>query len=85
MFKNFVSICVTLHKGVMIWLGKDEDEIEEYVITEPYILEPEEIVHSPIGEQKQNVLYFTNSTKVNREKMSYGLFIIFGTRYSTWR
>lgn len=40
-FKNVVSICVTLHKGVMIWLGKDEDEIEEYVITEAYSPEPE--------------------------------------------
>lgn len=34
--KNFVCLCVTLHKGVIIWLGKDTDEIEEYVVTEPY-------------------------------------------------
>jgi len=34
-FKNFVFMCVTLHKGVMIWLGKDEDEIEEYVRSQP--------------------------------------------------
>ncbi|XP_067948979.1 uncharacterized protein [Watersipora subatra] len=39
-FKNFVSICVTLHKGVMIWLGKDEDEIEEYVASQPWSPEP---------------------------------------------
>lgn len=36
LFKNFVSVAVTLHKSVMIWQGKDMDEIEQYVVAIPY-------------------------------------------------
>lgn len=40
MFKNFVSVFVALHKIAVIWWGKDYDEIEEYVVSEPYTPEP---------------------------------------------
>ena len=51
MFKNFVSVFVTLHKAAVIWWGKDYNEIEEYVVSEPYTPEPtRKEVESRIGE-----------------------------------
>ena len=51
MFKNFVSVFVTLHKAAVIWWGKDYNEIEEYVVSEPYTPEPtRKEVESSIGE-----------------------------------